>query len=111
MSKDQRRTRRRPLKRPAWIALAPDDLRECILFDVSDEGARIEIDDTRDIPDQFVLFLSINGAARRNCQAVWREGRQIGVRVRKATDLPTRKPPKGARRFRPSISNEPAETA
>lgn len=106
MSKDQRRTRRRPLRRPAWVALSQNDLRECVLFDVSDGGARIELDDTRDIPDQFVLFLSQNGAARRTCRVAWREGRKIGLRVRRPAES-------GTARSVVDISpgsHEPAET-
>jgi PilZ domain len=83
MNKDKRRTRRRQLKRSAWVALGPGELRECNLFDVSESGARIEVDDARSIPDKFVLFLSSNGAARRACQVVWRVDRQIGVTIRK----------------------------
>jgi hypothetical protein len=77
---DKRRARRRPLRYAAWIALGPDDRRACVLSDVSDSGARIEIDEPDDVPENFLLLLSNNGAARRACRVVWREQRQLGVR-------------------------------
>lgn len=110
MSKDQRRTRRRPLRRPAWVALSPNDLRECVLFDVSDDGARIELDDTRDIPDQFILFLSRNGAARRNCKVAWRQGRQIGLCVRRAPTESRSNRKMAIKVSAEDVSHEPAET-
>ena len=78
--KDKRKARRRPLRRSAWVALGPNDLHGCKLFDVSEAGARIEVEDTTPIPDHFMLFLSNNGAARRPCQVVWRNSNQLGVK-------------------------------
>jgi hypothetical protein len=81
--KDKRKARRRPLRRSAWVALGPNDLHGCKLFDVSEAGARIEVEDAAPIPDQFMLFLSKNGAARRACQVVWRNSNQLGVKFEK----------------------------
>jgi hypothetical protein len=80
MGKDKRRSRRRALRRSAWVALGPNDLHGCTLSDISDVGARIELDDPGTIPDRFMLFLSNNGAARRSCHVVWRTSQQVGVR-------------------------------
>ena len=96
--KDKRRSRRRALRRSAWVALGPNDLHGCTLSDISDVGARIELDDPRTIPDHFMLFLSNNGAARRSCDVVWRNSQQVGVRFdplmttrkRKRPGVPTR---------------------
>jgi hypothetical protein len=49
------------------------------LSDISDTGARIEIDNPKKVPDRFLLWLSANGSARRTCRVVWRKPRQIGV--------------------------------
>jgi hypothetical protein len=80
MSTDKRKAKRRRLRRSAWVALGPDDLQACTLSDVSDAGARLEVDETVSIPDHFILFLSSNGAARRSCEVVWRQARQVGVK-------------------------------
>jgi hypothetical protein len=70
---------RRPIRYTAWVALEDKQLHGCLLSDVSDTGARIDIDETKMIADHFTLFLSSNGAARRKCKVVWRKPRQIGV--------------------------------
>jgi hypothetical protein len=81
--KDKRKTRRRPLRRcSAWLALGSGKLRDCKLSDVSEAGARIEMNDTGSVPDQFMLFLSNNGAARRSCHVVWRKAQQLGVKFK-----------------------------
>src|SRR5689334_22315234 len=79
MLNDKRRSPRRPMRYSAWIALPDKKLHGCALSDISDSGARIDIDDSEIVPDRFPLFLSGNGAARRVCTVVWRKPKQIGV--------------------------------
>jgi hypothetical protein len=79
MINDKRKALRRPIRYSAWLALGPDDLHGCVLSDVSDTGARIDIDETKEIPDHFMLWLSNSGSARRKCKVVWRKPRQLGV--------------------------------
>jgi hypothetical protein len=54
-------------------------LHGCALSDISDTGARIDVEDAKTIPDHFVLLLSGNGKARRKCRVVWRKATQIGL--------------------------------
>jgi hypothetical protein len=77
--KDNRKARRRPMRYTAWALLAADEKHGCILSDVSEAGARIDVEDSRKIPDHFFLLLSGNGKARRACHVVWRKPQQIGV--------------------------------
>jgi hypothetical protein len=85
--KDKRKALRRPVRYTAWVALDQDQLHGCVLGDISETGARIDIDETKEIPDTFTLWLSTNGAARRHCKVVWRKPRQIGVSFeRRITD-------------------------
>ena len=81
-------------------------LRECILSDVSDAGARIEVDGAQPLPDTFVLFLSQNGAARRGCRVAWRDRKHTGVKFERppATRLGQ------AKRFAPVPSAEVEST-
>jgi hypothetical protein len=79
MFKDLRRARRRPMRYTAWIGLKPGKLHGCVLHDISETGARIDVEDAKTVPDIFPLFLSNNGAARRMCTVVWRKPKQIGV--------------------------------
>ena len=80
MSTEKRRLRRHTMRHSAWVAPTPEQRFNCIVSDVSETGARIEIDDAASVPDCFVLLLSSNGAARRFCRAVWRKPHQIGVK-------------------------------
>jgi hypothetical protein len=92
MINDKRRATRRPMRYAAWIALQPSQLHGCALHDISDTGARIDVEDAKIIPDNFVLLLAGNGKARRKCQIVWRKPKQIGVTFAKplvATDRAT----------------------
>ena len=79
MQKDQRKTPRRLMRYSAWIAIAPKKMHGCVLSDISESGARIDIDDSKIVPDRFPLFLSRNGSARRVCNVVWRKPKQLGV--------------------------------
>lgn len=78
-NKDQRKAPRRPMRYSAWIAIAPKKMHGCLLSDISETGARIEIDDSKIVPDRFPLFLTKNGTARRVCTVVWRKPKQLGV--------------------------------
>jgi hypothetical protein len=79
MAKDKRKAVRRPIRYTAWVALDGNELHGCVLSDISESGARIDIDETKEIPDQFTLLLSNNGSAQRKCRVIWRKPRQIGV--------------------------------
>ena len=67
----------------AWMALKPNQLHGCALSDMSDTGARIDVENSKTVPDHFILLLSGNGKARRKCRVVWRKPTQIGVTFEK----------------------------
>ena len=79
MRRDKRKARRRPLRYSAWMALDNDTLHGCVLADISDTGARLDVEDSKALPDRFMLLLSGTGAARRSCRVIWRAEAQIGV--------------------------------
>ena len=85
MGFDKRRHMRRPMVQPVAI-LRPDGtlVCECTLRDVSDTGARLKLagegSATVEISQQFVLSLSTRGNIFRQCETVWRNGDEIGVR-------------------------------
>ncbi|HZQ12431.1 MAG TPA: PilZ domain-containing protein [Pseudolabrys sp.] len=79
MLNDKRKAHRRPIRYAAWIGIKQGELHGCALSDISDSGARIDVEDSKLIPDKFPLFLSNNGAARRMCTVVWRKPKQVGV--------------------------------
>ena len=83
MQKDKRKSRRQPLRYSAWMALDADKLHGCVLADISDTGARLDVEDSKALPDHFRLLLSGSGSARRYCRVIWRGAAQIGVAFEK----------------------------
>jgi hypothetical protein len=78
--KDNRKARRRPIRYTAWLVAAAGELQVCTLSDISETGARIDVQSADDLPDHFLLWLAANGSARRTCSVVWRKAKQIGVK-------------------------------
>ncbi|MEP7029499.1 MAG: PilZ domain-containing protein [Pseudolabrys sp.] len=78
MIKDKRKALRRSMRYTAWVVIEGEP-HGCSLSDISETGARLNIDNSKEIPDDFVLFLTSNGSAKRKCRAVWRKPHQIGV--------------------------------
>jgi PilZ domain len=82
-TKDQRSARRRPTNRLAKICHEEGGSEVyCRIVDISDGGARLML--TRhlplELPDQFMLFLSLDGRVSLPCNVVWRDARQVDVK-------------------------------
>lgn len=73
-----RSARRRVLK-SGTISFGLGASIDCILRNVSETGALLEIESPVGIPDEFLLVIKKDNIAR-NCSVVWRSARQIGVR-------------------------------
>jgi len=79
--RDQRKSRRAHRRQAAWVVLDGGHAKiPCVLWDISEGGARIAAAHVGALPDVFGLFLSKDGGSRRFCQVAWRRGRQLGVR-------------------------------
>jgi hypothetical protein len=83
--KDNRKTKRRPMRYTAWVLLGANRKHGCVLSDISESGARIDVEDSKNLPDHFMLLLSGNGAARRACTVIWRKPNQVGVKFERHT--------------------------
>lgn len=55
--------------------------RSCLLLDVSNSGAKIEVEGTLDVlqAKEFFMVLSSTGLAYRRCELVWIDGTTAGV--------------------------------
>jgi PilZ domain len=55
--------------------------RSCVLLDVSQSGAKIEVEGTLDVlqAKEFFMLLSSTGLAYRRCELVWIDGTMAGV--------------------------------
>lgn len=69
--------------------------RSCVLLDVSETGAKIEVEGTLDVlqAKEFFLLLSSTGLAFRRCELIWIDGSMAGVHF---IDAPNRKGRKAA---------------
>lgn len=55
--------------------------RPCSISDISESGARIELEiEDDELPHRFVLLLTKQGEARRDCRLIWRTGTTVGVK-------------------------------
>ncbi len=52
----------------------------CVLWDVSEGGARITAAHSNILPDMFVLLLNKATNEQRHCQVVWRRKPHIGIK-------------------------------
>ena len=55
--------------------------RSCVLLDVSQTGAKLEVESTLDVlqAKEFFMLLSSTGLAYRRCELVWIDGTTAGV--------------------------------
>jgi hypothetical protein len=55
--------------------------RSCTLLDISQSGAKIEVEGTLDVlqAKEFFMLLSSTGLAYRRCELVWIDGTMAGV--------------------------------
>jgi len=84
MIKDQRKSKRQQMRYSAWLTLGHGQLHGCVLSNVSDSGACIDVQDATTLPDRFFLLLSNSGSARRDCRVIWRKARRVGVEFERA---------------------------
>src|SRR5215831_380161 len=80
MSANKRHLKRQRIRYSAWLMPTPSQRIDCFVTDVSESGARIQVNDADNVPDCFALLLSNNGAPRRFCRAIWRKPHEIGVK-------------------------------
>ena len=75
----QERRRARRLSEIAFQSYVrlPSEDRSCLVRDVSETGARVEIAPSDDLPAEIELVLS--GAITRRCRIIWRGKNVIGV--------------------------------
>jgi len=55
--------------------------RSCVLLDVSQTGAKLEVEGTLDVlqAKEFFMLLSSTGLAYRRCELVWIDGTTAGI--------------------------------
>src|SRR5262245_20528026 len=71
---EQRRSERHEVHYPACLDFGDGEPpRNCMIFDISEDGARLTVSQQTELPDEFVLIL------RRRCRVVRGAQGQVGV--------------------------------
>jgi hypothetical protein len=84
MSSEKRKKYRRSFTYPGQIDLGDGSPpRKCMLRDASDTGAQILVASPDELPNEFFLILSYDGAAQRRCRVMWRTENRVGVKFPK----------------------------
>lgn len=71
------------IRRATLESLQGDNLCEARLIDMSMAGARILLEQMRELPDKFVARVQKASAETRQnvrCKVMWQEGTEVGVR-------------------------------
>ena len=77
---DDRRSYRKPTLIGGEVSTGDRSQRlTCRVLDMSATGARLELDADKELPKRIGVFLDKNGTYVE-CEIVWREAEQIGVR-------------------------------
>jgi PilZ domain len=85
MHTENRKHPRRQIEIPVKvIAGGGSPLRDCVLTDISEIGAKLRIDSPEDTPDDFTIAFAPRGPFRR-CHVVWRTAAQLGVMFQNPT--------------------------
>ena len=77
---DRRRSARKTVAQTAWVHHGGDvPPLVCVLWDISDTGARLVIPAPEALPDEFHLLTSRDERPGRRCRMVWRSGERWAV--------------------------------
>jgi hypothetical protein len=80
LRRELRKAKRVHRRQAAWVVLDGGCTQlPCVLWDISEGGARIAAARASALPDTFGLFLTKDGKSRRFCRVAWRRGGYLGV--------------------------------
>ncbi len=77
---ETRSSQRSLVRRSSWfVGSVGEPLRECVVWDESESGARLIVDAPETVPDTFHIYMTLDFSSRRRCRVVWRASKQVGV--------------------------------
>ena len=85
MRTEKRKSPRKPLRYTAWLSFPDGKRRGCVVADISESGARVDVKAPDEVPEQLFLLLTGDGRTRRKGRVVWRSEHQIGIQFDKQT--------------------------
>ena len=78
---EKREIQRRRALKAGTIRIDDKSTIDCVVRDLSNEGASLEIENPIGIPDRFTLVTKAN-REQRACHVIWWSARRIGVRFK-----------------------------
>jgi hypothetical protein len=75
---ERRISKRIPTRRAARIDIPGMEPIACLVRDLSNSGARLEVPDVRQVSDKFTLTI-VGSWNRQACRVAWRRGNMVGV--------------------------------
>jgi PilZ domain len=81
MNERRSHIRRRTFKGGKLIFNKGLSVLDCIIRDMSEHGARVELGTTIGVPDTFELIIAPD-RVKRSCKIAWRSKRHIGISFR-----------------------------
>ena len=75
---ERRKSRRARVLKGGKFLLAKDAIRDCVVRDLTNTGAGVEIPNTIDLPDALNLTMNTGRVVRR-CRVVWRKISKAGL--------------------------------
>jgi hypothetical protein len=89
VSREKRGAPRRDIRLKGLIVdLSGSIVGECMIVNVSATGAKLTLQNPKNVPDSFVLLLAKKGGVRRQCDVAWRSDSSIGVRFATSQSAP-----------------------
>jgi hypothetical protein len=76
---EKREIQRRQRLNAGVICIDDKSTIDCVVRDLSNAGAALEIESPIGIPDRFTLITKAD-RAKRSCHVVWRSVRRIGIK-------------------------------
>jgi hypothetical protein len=77
----KKREARKSLHQPGWITLEGGfAARQCVVQNLSANGAKVTIDDPNTLPAKLRLAFSRDARTGRPCEVVWRRGKSVGIK-------------------------------
>ena len=78
-TQDRRKASRKQLQFPAWVESVHRDPLECVVIDMTLNGAQLRAPNVA-LPDEFTLLLDNNSSLKRRCKVIWRKGFTVGLK-------------------------------
>lgn len=76
---DKRTNQRHRVLKAGKISFGQAGIIDCVVRNMSDTGARLEVESVVGIPDSFNLMICADRYAKQ-CRVVWRKEKQIGIK-------------------------------